>query len=437
MQGNSKEIPSPAAAGHVAGAYRFGAFALHPSDRQLYRGAQRIALPPKAFDALLLLVRNAERLVRKDELMGALWPETFVEEANLTNIVVTLRKVLGKSSIETVSKFGYRFVLPVSGEPGVDPDVYATFLRARQAFALKTSDAAKSARDLFLLCVTKDPAFAPAWAWLGRSYRFLEKFGVDPNVNADLAHAAFRRALAIDPGNAAAHQFFTNLQADMGEARDAMIRLATRLAGGVEDAASYAGLVQTCRFCGLLAESVAAHRHAVALDPTIETSVAHSFFLLGDYQAAIALYPAGLKYYLDVSAWAAGGHTDRAKQMLAERLAVATQPPVMRMFLVTLRAALDGDRETVVREISAATIVREPESVFYQARHAAMVGAADVAIPLIARARTEGFVSSFALQHQGAFAPIRQSPGMHQEITAAIAAEDEARRRLPKGFLIS
>src|SRR5687767_3474154 len=233
MQGNSKEIQSPLrSVGTSAGqgAFRFGAFALHPSERQLYRAQKRIALPPKAFDALLLLVRNAERLVRKEELMRALWPETFVEEANLTNTIVMLRKVLGKTAIETVSKFGYRFTLPVTGEPGVDPDVYATFLRARQAFAVKSSDAARAARDLFLLCVTKDPSFASAWAWLGRTYRFLEKFGVDPTVNADLAHAAFRRALAIDPSNAAAHHFFTNLQADMGEAREAMIRLSARVA---------------------------------------------------------------------------------------------------------------------------------------------------------------------------------------------------------------
>src|SRR5688500_4961937 len=175
MQGNSKEIQSAA-----AGAFRFGPFALHPSERQLYRAGRRIALQPKAFDALLLLVRNAERLVRKDELMRALWRDTFVEEANLTNTIVTLRKVLGKTAIETVSKYGYRFALPVTGEPGVDPDVYATFRRAGQSFAAKTSDAARAARDLFLLCVTKDPSFAPAWAWLGRTYRFLEKFGVDP-----------------------------------------------------------------------------------------------------------------------------------------------------------------------------------------------------------------------------------------------------------------
>lgn len=418
MQANSKKNQS---------AFRFGPFALDPAERQLYRGSRRIALAPKAFDALLLLVRNPERLVRKDELMRALWPDTFVEEANLTNTIVTLRKVLGKTAIETVSKFGYRLVLPVTGEPGVDADVYATFLRARQLFAAKTADAARGARDLFLLCVTKDPAFAPGWAWLGRTYRFLEKFGVDPTVNGDLAHAAFRRALTIDPANAAAHQFFTNLQADWGEARAAMIRLNARVAGGVEDAASYAGLVQTCRFCGLLRESVAAHERAVALDPAIETSVAHTYFLLCDYPAAIRHYPAGLKYYLDVAAWAAAGNIDQAKQLLAERLAEGRAlPTLMRTFLSTLQSALAGDRDAVIQAVGATVVTREPESLFYLARHSAMVGAADQAISIIKRARTEGFVSSYALQHQAAFDPIRHVAAFHEEIAAAQAAEDAA-----------
>jgi DNA-binding winged helix-turn-helix (wHTH) protein len=414
-----------------ANAYRFGPFALHPSERQLYRGERRIALAPKAFDALLLLVRNAERLVRKEELMRALWPDTFVEEANLTNTIVTLRKVLGKTAIETVSKFGYRLALPVTGEPGVDADVYATFLRARQSFALKTSDAARAARDLFLLCVTKDPSFAPAWAWLGRTYRFLEKFGVDPTVNADLAHAAFRRALAIDPANAAAHQFLTNLQADSGEAREAMIRLNTRVAGGVEDAASYAGLVQTCRFCGLLPESVAAHRRAVALDPVAETSVAHTYFLQCDYQAAIKHYPAGLQHYLDVAAWAAAGSIDHARRMLDERLGPGrTLSPLFVALMTTLRAALAGAGDTVVKDIDATCVTREPETLFYLARHSAMVGAAAQAIPLIARARQEGFVCSYALQHDAAFASIRQVAEFQNEIGLALAAEEAARKSL-------
>ena len=63
------------------------------------------------FDALLLLVRNAEHLVSKRELMDALWPSTFVTEANLTNMIVSLRKIVARDSIQTVSKHGYRFYL--------------------------------------------------------------------------------------------------------------------------------------------------------------------------------------------------------------------------------------------------------------------------------------------------------------------------------------
>lgn len=426
MQGNSKEIQTTR-----TGAYRFGAFALYPSERQLYRGTTRIPLPPKPFDALLLLVTNAERLVRKDELMRALWPDTFVEEANLTNTVVALRKALGRDAIETVSKFGYRFSLPVIGEPGVDEEVYATFVRAKQAFAPRTTDGARAARDLFLLCVTKDPAFAAAWAWLGRCYRFLEKFGVDPTLNVDLAQAAFRRALTLDPDNAVAHQFFTNLQTDMGQAREAMMRLSARVAAGIADAESYAGLVQTFRFCGLLEESVDAHARATALDPMISTSVAHTYFLLGDYHATIAHYPASMRHYLDAAAWAASGHVEDAKATLRERLSSgAGFSPLFVTLLGTLLAALEGRRDDVVQRIQATAISREPESVFYLARHCAMAGAAGEAVTLIERARREGFISSHALSHDAVFALVRTTPAFQSEIAAAVALEQEARRML-------
>src|SRR5687768_12361931 len=89
--------------------YRFGPFELHPEDRLLKRAGEPVAISPKAFDALLMFVRQSERLVRKSDLMDALWPDTFVNEANLTNIVGALRKVLGAEAIRTVSKHGYRF----------------------------------------------------------------------------------------------------------------------------------------------------------------------------------------------------------------------------------------------------------------------------------------------------------------------------------------
>jgi DNA-binding winged helix-turn-helix (wHTH) protein len=83
------------------------------------------------FDALLLFVQNAERLVRRDELVEALWPDTYVTDANLTNVIVDLRKILGREAIQTVSKFGYRFSMPVLEEPGIDQAMHATFLQVK------------------------------------------------------------------------------------------------------------------------------------------------------------------------------------------------------------------------------------------------------------------------------------------------------------------
>jgi DNA-binding winged helix-turn-helix (wHTH) protein len=171
MQEKSKDIQRK-----VVGRYRFGAFELDPSERQLYEHGRAIRLQPKVFDALLILVDNAGRLVRRDELVDTLWPETFVTDANLTNVMVTLRKILGREAIQTVSKFGYRFSMPVLGEPGIDQATYETFRRAKALVETKSLDAMQQARELFSVCVAADPGFAAAWAWLGRSARFLDKF---------------------------------------------------------------------------------------------------------------------------------------------------------------------------------------------------------------------------------------------------------------------
>ena len=98
-------------------AYRFGDFELHPRERLLKRGGEPVPLQPKIFDALLCLVGKAEHLVSKQELTDALWPSIHVSESNLTNTIVSLRKIVGHGAIRTVSKHGYRFLLPVAGEP--------------------------------------------------------------------------------------------------------------------------------------------------------------------------------------------------------------------------------------------------------------------------------------------------------------------------------
>jgi TolB-like protein/Tfp pilus assembly protein PilF len=98
--------------------YLFGPFSLDVADRSLKRQSAPISLTPKTFDLLVVLVENAGRLVEKDALLRAVWPDVAVEEGNLTKGVFTLRQLLeeegGARYIETVPKRGYRFVAAVS-----------------------------------------------------------------------------------------------------------------------------------------------------------------------------------------------------------------------------------------------------------------------------------------------------------------------------------
>lgn len=98
--------------------YEFGPFRLSPGERLLTRDGQPVQLTPKAFETLLLLVRNSGHVLGKDRLMQELWPDSFVEETNLAQNISQLRKALGEGKndlkfIETVPKLGYRFVMPV------------------------------------------------------------------------------------------------------------------------------------------------------------------------------------------------------------------------------------------------------------------------------------------------------------------------------------
>src|SRR6202161_3190978 len=81
--------------------YRFGEFLLDPARRTLSRADSPVSLTPKAFDVLLFLVQNPNRLVTKEELLQAVWGETIVEEGNLTQYISHLRKALGENSEET------------------------------------------------------------------------------------------------------------------------------------------------------------------------------------------------------------------------------------------------------------------------------------------------------------------------------------------------
>lgn len=98
--------------------YRFGDFIVDTDQKVLLRQDKALPLTPKLFETLLILVENSGRIVQKEQFMERLWPNTFVEEANLTSNIQQLRKSLGDNArqpryIETVTKRGYRFIANV------------------------------------------------------------------------------------------------------------------------------------------------------------------------------------------------------------------------------------------------------------------------------------------------------------------------------------
>src|ERR1700722_2290290 len=135
--------------------YRFGEFMLDPRRRALSRAGSSVPLTPKAFDVLLFLVQNPNRLVTKEELLQSVWGDAFVEEGNLTQYISHLRKALGDNSedtrlIVTIARKGYQFTGEVTVAEAAEIGKQAT----PQAAPTETPNADIRASEL----PTKDPA---------------------------------------------------------------------------------------------------------------------------------------------------------------------------------------------------------------------------------------------------------------------------------------
>jgi DNA-binding winged helix-turn-helix (wHTH) protein len=103
--------------------FRFDPFVLDSRTRQLLRDGDEVALSPKAFHLLLLLVTNRTRAMTRDELQQQLWPSTFVLETNLAGVVAEVRRALGDTAehptfVRTMHRFGYRFIADVEESDG-------------------------------------------------------------------------------------------------------------------------------------------------------------------------------------------------------------------------------------------------------------------------------------------------------------------------------
>ena len=125
--------------------YEFGPFRIDPDRELMLRDGQRLAVTPKALEVLLVLVRHSHEIVRKEELIRAVWADRVVEEANLSQCIFLLRKLLGDTSgerhyIVTLPGQGYRFVESVrmvpSGEQEATPASYPASSAPIQSIAV-------------------------------------------------------------------------------------------------------------------------------------------------------------------------------------------------------------------------------------------------------------------------------------------------------------
>lgn len=288
------------------------------------------------------------------------------------------------------------------------------------------------ARDLYLRAVEEDPRFAPAWARLGRIHHVMTKYLENGTREGfDRAEAAFRRALELNPDLPVAHKLLAQLEVDLGRARDAMARLVGR--AQCADPELLAGLVSTCRYCGLLDASVAAHARAAALEPRIRTSVPHTWFLQGDHArlatAKLVDFP-----YIVALAFASLG---RGNDVLPElRELEQTTKTRLRDFMAAARTLLEGNTEdslAAARRIASSDF-KDPEGLFYMCRHLAHLNDSATAITLLERVVAGGYSCYPAMAKDPWLDSLRKKPAFTRllrqaEVEHHEAAKDFARLR--------
>ena len=264
------------------------------------------------------------------------------------------------------------------------------------------------ARDLYLRSVEEDPGFAPAWARLGRIHHVMGKYlDTGTQQSLDKAEGAFRRALELNPELSITHKLYAQLEVDRGRARDALARLIER--AQTADPELLAGLVTTCRYCGLLDASVAAHIRAMSLEPKIRTSVAHTWYFQRDHPRVATIKPIEFPYIVPLSMAELGRKSEAIATLRELEQKIQTR---VRELVAAARLLLEGEAAPSIAAINRflAPDFKDPEGLFYAARHLAHLKDDSAAIALLERVVAGGFFCFPALSADPWLDSLRKKP---------------------------
>jgi TolB-like protein len=312
----------------------------------------------------------------------------------------------------------------------LDKGAYALYLRANEL--ARSYGELPRARDLYRQCLELDPGFAPAWAQLGRCHRVISKFIDASEDGAAKAEEAFRRALEINPRLTLAHKYYAHHEAETGQPRAALARLLGEATRHGNDPELFAGLVHACRYCGLFAQSIAAHEEARRLDPNVSSSVEQSILMTGDIERLLAVerpaVSAGSDTVIRVIGLGLAGRRDEARTALAEHRRAA-QIPVFESYADTLRHWLDRRPAEMwggVEALGGLKITEDPEALFQEGWLLCDVGAYDHGLELLRRAVGKGYSVAPTLARSPAFDALRGEPAFRELLARAEAEREKA-----------
>lgn len=192
--------------------YDFGPFRADALRHVLLHKGSALALTPKAFETLLVLLENSGRALGKDELLKAIWPDTFVEEATLAQNIFTLRKVFsacvpsGDQYIQTIPKVGYRFVVPVREVKGQSGSLRVEQFGGPEIIIKleENSDQYKTIQSVAVLPISDELA-QPGMEYVGDSITesIVNKLSLLPNLQVKACSTAARyKGKEVDPQEA-------------------------------------------------------------------------------------------------------------------------------------------------------------------------------------------------------------------------------------------